>query len=95
MDELPNAFGRKLVPIAGLLAAALTGATSFVVAGSAIAQRGAESTSLLIDATHSPPLLTAPGEHVELNYDAVCIDQEVEDAEVSCAVEVEDRKSVV
>ncbi len=87
MDELPKAFGRKLVPIVGLLAAALAGATSFVVAGSAIAQRGAESTSLLLDATHMPRLLTAPGEQIDLDYDAVCIDPEVEDAEASCAVE--------
>ena len=68
MDEFPNAFGRRLVPIAGLLAAVLAGATTFVVAGSAIAQRRAESTGgLQLEATHLPPLLTAPGEHVELS----------------------------
>jgi len=87
MDELPNRRGRKLVPIAGLLAAVLAGATTFVVAGSAIAQRGAESTGLLLEATHLPPLLTAPGELVELTFDAYCIDPEVDDAEQSCAIE--------
>ena len=87
MDELPNACGSKLVPIAGLLAAVVAGATTFVVAGSAIAQGGAESTGPLLEATHLPPLLTTPGEQVELSYDAYCIDPDVEDAEASCAVE--------
>ena len=86
MDERWNALGGRLVATIGLLAGALAGAAAFVVAGSAVAQRGADSTGPSVEATHLPPLLTTEGELVDLSYDAYCIDSEVEEAEGSCAL---------
>lgn len=85
MDERWNALGGRLVATIGLLAGALAGATAFVVVGSAVAQRGADSTGPFVEATHVPPLLTAEGELVDLSYDTYCIDPESEEAEGSCA----------
>jgi hypothetical protein len=86
MDERWNAPGGRLVATVGLLAGALAGAAAFVVAGSAVAQRGADSTGPFVEATHLPPLLTAEGELVDLSYDTYCIDSESEEAEGSCAL---------
>ena len=82
-----TAFGGRLVALSGLLAGALTGAVTFVVAGSAVAVRGADSTSVVVEATHVPPLLTTAGEQVELRYDAYCIDLEAEAADATCELE--------
>ena len=86
MDGLGNAFGGRLVPFVGMFAGALAGAATFVVAGSAIARQGADSTGPLLEATHVPPLLTAGGESVDLTYDAYCIDPEAEETESPCEV---------
>lgn len=86
MDERWNALGGRLIATIGLLAGALAGAATFAVAGSAVAQRGADSTGPFVEATHLPPLLTTEGELVDLSYDAYCIDSEVEEAENSCAL---------
>ena len=84
MDGRWNAFGGRLVATMGLLAGALTGAATFVVAGSAVAQRGADSTSPFVEAAHVPPLLTLEGEPVDLAYDAYCIVPEEEEAGAAC-----------
>jgi hypothetical protein len=86
MDDRWNALGGRLVATIGLLAGALAGAAAFVVVGSAVAQRGADSTGPFVEATHLPPLLTAEGELVDLSYDTYCIDSQSEEAEGSCAL---------
>lgn len=86
MDDCWNALGGRLVATIGLLAGALAGAAAFVVVGSAVAQRGADSTGPFVEATHLPPLLTAEGELVDLSYDTYCIDSASEEAEGSCAL---------
>jgi len=82
-----TAFGRRFVALSGLLAGALAGAATFVVASSAVVTRGADSTSAVVEATHTPPLLTTAGEQVTLRYDAYCIDADAEAAEASCELE--------
>jgi hypothetical protein len=63
----------KFLGSAGLLAGALVGAVTVVLAGTAVAHRLAPSPPQpFLEATHVPPLLTAPGERVELRYDAYC-----------------------
>ena len=86
MDDRWNALGGRLVATIGLLAGALAGAAAFVVVGSAVAQRGADSNGPFVEATHLPPLLTAEGEPVDLSYDTYCIDSQSEEAEGSCAL---------
>jgi len=86
MDDRWNALGGRLVATIGLLAGALAGAAAFVVVGSAVAQRGADSNGPFVEATHLPPLLTAEGEFVDLSYDTYCIDSQSEEAEGSCAL---------
>jgi len=62
---------RTLAGIAGLLAGVTAGT---VVAGAAIAHRAATGAlEPQIEATHLPPLLTTPGEQVELRYDMYCL----------------------
>ena len=86
MDGLRIVRGGGLALNLGLLAAAVVGATTFVLAGSAVAQREADSTGTLLEATHLPPLLTIPGEKVELSYDTYCFDSGIEETGTACDV---------
>jgi hypothetical protein len=61
------------VAVAGLAFGALLGSSFVVASGGALAERDVGlSTKPLLDATHVPPLLTAPGEEVVLRYDVHC-----------------------
>ncbi|MDH4102197.1 MAG: hypothetical protein OEW52_00615 [Thermoleophilia bacterium] len=84
MDGRRNAFGGRLVVSLGVLTGALAGAATFLVADSAVATRAAEPSSVIVEATHVPPLLTVDGERSDLSYDAYCIDSEAEAPEDSC-----------
>ena len=65
---------RTLAGIAGLLAGVAAGTAVAVVAGAAVAHRAATGAlEPQIEAAHLPPLLTTPGEHVELRYDVYCL----------------------
>jgi len=65
---------RPLAGVAGLLAGVAAGTVVAVVAGAAVAHRSATGAlEEQIEATHLPPLLTAPGEQVELRYDIYCL----------------------
>jgi hypothetical protein len=61
---------------AGLAAGSLAGLALLVVAGVAVANRvgssGDGDAGALIEATHVPPLLSAPGDPPELRYDIYC-----------------------
>lgn len=60
--------------VAGLAAGAIAGVAVAVLAGTAVANRLASSAEEpLIEATHLPPLLTAPNEQIELRYDVYCL----------------------
>ena len=75
----------KFLGIAGLLAGALVGAVTVVLAGTAVAHRLAPSPPQpFLEATHVPPLLTAPGERVELRYDAYCATAEELASDAPC-----------
>src|ERR687897_3811494 len=77
----------RLTGIAGLVAGAFVGAASVVLAGTAVAHRQAGgSPEQRLEATHLPPLLTAPGEPVELRYDVYCAAaEETDDAPCAAA----------
>jgi hypothetical protein len=75
----------KFAGLAGLVAGALVGAGTVVLAGTAVAQRIAVGTAEpFLEATHLPPLLTAPGEPVELRYDVYCTPADEAAAEAPC-----------
>jgi hypothetical protein len=76
---------RRVVALAALVAGALTGATTVVV-GSAVAQQSTAPARTYVEATHLPPLLTTGEDDVLLEYDAYCIDPEVDVGEPSCGV---------
>jgi hypothetical protein len=82
----PRVPRSRLTGVAGGLAAgALVGAASVVLAGTAVAHRlVAGSPEPLLEATHLPPLLTAPGEPVELRYDIFCTTADETDADAPC-----------
>ena len=86
MDRGGTAFRGRILLFGGLLASALTGALTVVVAGAASSQQGAASAEVLLDATHVPLLLTTPEEAAELSYDVSCVDRAVEDEAASCSV---------
>ena len=68
---------RTLAGVAGLLAGVATGAAVAVVAGAAVQHRATTgAVEPQIEATHLPPLLTMPGEQVELRYDVYCLNGE-------------------
>ncbi len=70
---------RALAGIAGLLAGVAAGTA---VAGAAVAHRAATGAlEPQIEATHLPPLLTTPGEQVELRYDIYCLGGEDDPAD--------------
>ena len=70
-----------LVSICGALLGALGGFAFLVGATRAsTGQASAGPSPVWIDATHLPPLLTAPGEHVELRYDVYCASEAEPDA---------------
>jgi hypothetical protein len=86
MNEIRVPRSRSTI-IAGLVAGALVGAASVVLAGTAVAHRLAPgSPEQLLEATHLPPLLTALGEPVELRYDVYCTAaEEMDDAPCAAA----------
>jgi hypothetical protein len=72
MDRKPISRTR-LAGAAGLVAGMLAGVLTVVAAGAALAhQLAPDGPDAVIEATHLPPLLTAPGEQVELRYDVFC-----------------------
>jgi hypothetical protein len=59
--------------VAGVVAGALAGVASVLLAGTAVAHRlSPDVPEPLLEATHLPMLLTAAGEPVELRYDVYC-----------------------
>jgi hypothetical protein len=73
----------KLSGAAGIVAGALAGMVTVIVAGTAVAhQLQAPSPAPVLEATHLPPLLTAAGERIELRYDVFCAAAGVEPAGV-------------
>jgi len=86
MNTLPTGSTRRLAGILAVLAGAIAGSTAVVLAGSAIAQRAVAAESPLLEVTHLPPLLTVPGEQVELRYDAYCAASGSEEDGRSCDV---------
>jgi hypothetical protein len=73
MDGNPRSTRRRVVGASGWIVGALAGVLTVVFAGGAVAQQVIPATPLpLLEASHLPPLLTAPGEHVELRYDVYC-----------------------
>lgn len=76
----------RVAPILGLIAGGVLGAAAIAVAGSALAQRPEQTAQGVLEATHLPPLLTLPGERIDLAYDTHCVTAGVEDPEQGCAV---------
>jgi hypothetical protein len=76
---------RWLVVTLGLLLGSAAGAEVGSLAGIAVAQQS--SGGAVLDATHLPPLLTLPGERVELEYDVHCAPAEPADVDEGCIVQ--------
>jgi hypothetical protein len=76
----------RVAPILGLIAGGVLGAVAIALAGSALAQRPDQRAQGVLEATHLPPLLTLPGERIDLAYDAHCATAGVEDPEQGCTV---------
>jgi hypothetical protein len=71
----------RLAPVLGLAAGGVLGAAAIALVGSALAQHPVETARGVLEATHLPPLLTLPGEEVDLTYDVHCASAGVEDPE--------------
>jgi len=81
MDRSRIAIG-KLKGVAALVAGALAGVAVAVLASTAVAnQLTSNAQQPLIEATHLPPLLTAPDEAIELRYDVYCASGDVDRGE--------------
>ncbi len=72
--------------LAGLAAGALGGVATVLLATTATAQSALASGAVL-DVTHSPPLLTVPGESPRFEFDTHCLASGVEDPEKRCTVD--------
>ena len=86
MKGLRNSPGVRLAPILGLVAGGIVGVTAIALVGSAIAQRSPEASQAVLEATHLPPLLSLPGEQIDLAYDVHCASAGVDDPEQGCNV---------
>jgi hypothetical protein len=63
----------KVTGLAGLVGGLLVGVATAVLAGTAVAHRvAAGEPEPFLEATHLPPLLTAPNDQIELRYDVYC-----------------------
>lgn len=76
---------RWVVPIVGVVLGSVAGVASVTLANAA-AQQSSPAHGAVFDATHLPPLLTTPGERVNLAFDVHCTPGGVEDAEAGCDV---------
>lgn len=76
---------RWVVPIVGVVLGSVAGVASITLA-SAAAQQAGTAPQAVLDATHLPPLLTMPGERVDVAYDVHCAPGSSEDAEAGCDV---------
>jgi hypothetical protein len=72
-----------MLPILGLAVGSAAGAATIALAASGTPGSG---TRAVLDATHFPPLLTAPGERVDLAYDMHCAAPDEETEESTCDV---------
>ena len=86
MRRLSSIRSARPVALAGLSCGAVVGIAAALLAGSATAQQADASPQAVLEATHNPPLLTLPGEPLELSYDVYCATAGVEDPEESCGV---------
>jgi len=80
MNGLPVPPPAHIATVLALVAGALSGIEAFALAGAAAPEARSDSTPAALEATHLPPLLTLPGEHVQLRFDAFCVggDESVE-----------------
>jgi hypothetical protein len=76
---------RWVVPIVGIVLGSVAGVASVALARAA-APTAATAQPAVFDATHLPPLLTMPGERVDLEYDVHCAAGDTEDVEAGCDV---------
>ena len=71
-DTIVRRHTRARTAIAGLALGAILGSSFILGSGRALAERDIPAARPVVDATHLPPLLTAPGEDVALRYDVHC-----------------------
>jgi hypothetical protein len=76
---------RGLTVVVCLSTSALAGIATVAFAGTAVVDRLASSAAApVLEATHLPPLLTAPGERVDLRYDVYCFSPEEALSDAPC-----------
>jgi len=86
MDKIRFSHPR-LTRVSGVLAGALAGIVTVVLAGTALAHRVVQPAAPpLLEATHLPPLLTTRGEAIELRYDVYCARSEA-DVDTPCSTD--------
>ena len=74
-----------IVPIVGIVLGGVAGVASVTLA-SAAPQQTATALPAVFDVTHLPPLLTTPGERVDLAYDVHCAARDTEAVDAGCDV---------
>jgi hypothetical protein len=77
---------RWLLVTIGLLLGAVAGSGAGSLAGTVAVRDAGAPASPVLDATHLPPLLTLPGERVELEYDVHCAPGESSGSDETCLV---------
>jgi hypothetical protein len=77
----------RVLGASGLVVGAALGTAFVLLTGSAVAHRAAAPPAPTLDASHLPPLLTRPGEPVELRYDVYCSSLADEESDASCDAE--------
>ena len=76
---------RLIVPVVGAVLGGAAGVASVTLA-SAAAQRATTGLPAVFDVTHLPPLLTMPGEPIDLAYDVHCATRDTEAEVGGCDV---------
>ena len=86
MRRLSSIRFARPVALAGLSLAPSSGSRQRCSRAARSRNSGRRRRRRLLEATHNPPLLTLPGEPLELSYDVYCASAGVEDPEQGCDV---------
>lgn len=83
-NQLPTRRRHGIAAAFGIVGGAAAGAVFVLLAAAAAAHRGSAESKAFLDASHLPPLLTSPGERVELRYDIYCVPADEDQLDIPC-----------
>ena len=88
MHSSPSSARARLTVVLVVASCVSAPTAAIGVASARLVDRASDTAAPSIEATHVPPLLTLPGEDVELDYDAFCVGTEPSEADQELPCEI-------